>query len=240
MPSEIVIVRHGQCTGNVADRASFKGDHSLFTEEMRSQKSSLWPLTSYGIRESELVGDWIRNAIAPSFDYYFVSDYVRAVETSVHMGFKGANWIKTPLLRERDWGGSERLPYPERNRLFHQMGINPTEDSLLWHPPGGETLLTVLERLKLFLGETVLLAPSKRILLVSHGAPLQALRVLQCNVEPSSYAAFIGGDGYIRNCHVFHYFGKKDSSYNVPIYSFERSAYFDSKKNMWIEMVQKI
>ncbi len=239
MPTEIVIVRHGQCTGNVADRASYKGDHRLFTKEIRSQKSSLWSLTPTGIRESKSSGEWIRNKISPAFDYYFSSDYVRAIETAAHMGFEKSCWKENSLLREREWGGSENLPYSERNELFQRFGTSLTEDSLSWSPPNGESMITIIEKVKSFLDEVKMVTSGKRVLIVSHGAPLQAFRVLQHKVEPSRYTAFINKGDYIRNCHIFHYLVRKDESADIPMYSLERSAYLNSDHE-WIEAVQQI
>lgn len=238
MPAEVVVVRHGQCSGNVADRASYKGNHHLFTTDIRSQKSSQWPLTSTGIKESELAGNWIRDNIATEFDFYFTSDYVRAVQTAKHLAFEGSRWIEDFLLREREWGGAENLPYPEREVLFQHFGVSPTEDSMSWRPPNGESMFTIVGKMRLFLARARATASAKRILLVTHGAPLQAFRVLQHNISPSRYTSFVNGENYLRNCHVFHYSEKKGSADNIPMYSLERSAYLnpDSK---WVETIAK-
>lgn len=239
MPSEIVIVRHGQCTGNLADRASYKGDHRLFTQEIRKQKSSEWPLTVRGIKESELTGDWIRNNIVSEFDHYFTSDYTRAIETAKHMNFVGANWNQDFLLRERRWGGVENLPYPERNAIFQRTKISTMEDSPDWRPPNGESMRVVLKKVRRFLEKTREITSMKRVLVVSHGAPLQAFRILQHNIASYQYIPFLNGKNHIRNCHIFHYFNKKGNDSDVPMYSFERSVFLDPNGN-WVETVQKI
>jgi broad specificity phosphatase PhoE len=239
MPAEIVLVRHGQCTGNVADRASYKGIHDLFNHEVRSQESSQWSLTPTGIRESELTGDWIKNNIASAFDYYFSSDYIRSVETAKYMNFANSNWLKSTLLREREWGGTENLSYPERNVLFQQLGISAKENSIFWKPPNGESMIDILRKTRSFLDRIKKIGKGKRILIVSHGAPLQAFRVLQYEIDPSHYVSFISGGNYIRNCHIFHYFAKKNGTSDIPMYSIERSVYFNPDNN-WIETIQNL
>jgi len=239
MPTEIVIVRHGQCTSNLADRASYKGRHDLFIQEIRNQKSSQWLLTPTGIRESKLTGNWIKNNIASMFDYYFSSDYTRSVETAKHMDFVNSRWIKNTLLRERKWGGVENLPYPERNVLFQQLGISITEDSIFWQPPNGESMIDILRRVRSFLDRIKRIGAEKRILIVSHGAPLQAFRILQYGIDPSHYVSFINGENYIRNCHIFHYLAKKNRNSDIPMYSIERSAYLNPD-NKWIETIQNL
>ena len=129
MPVEMVIVRHGESIGNAAYRASCKGDCSLFTKEVLCQESSQSPLTPTGIKQSELMGEWIRNNISQTFDRYLTSDYVRAIETAKHLGFKNSNWEENTLLRERDWGGFEYLTFPERNDLFKRFGISPPKET---------------------------------------------------------------------------------------------------------------
>lgn len=239
MPAEIVLVRHGESTGNAASRASHKGNHDLFTKEVRCQESPQWPLTRKGIKESELVGDWIRNNIAPDFDHYFTSDYTRAKETAKHLGFYNSLWLEDILLRERNWGGVENLPYPERSSLFQNFGVPLIEDSMQWKPPNGESMVTLLKRIRSFLEKMQATVSAKRVILVSHGGPIQALRVLQHQIEPSSYSAFISGENYIRNCHVFHFSSKKNEDNDIPLYSLEKSAYFDLN-NGWVETVRKI
>jgi len=221
MPVEIVVVRHGQCTGNVADRASFKGNHDLFTRDIREQDSAYWPLTEKGIFESALAGKWIRDNVASKFDHYFVSDYVRAVQTAELMGFHRARWVKNVLLRERDWGGAENLPYPERNSLFEKMGVPLSEDSIFWKPPKGESMHDISKNIRSFFEMLSRIASMQRVLIVSHGAPMQAVRVLQHGITPDSYTSFIGND-YLRNCHIFHYTSKKDEANGISMYSVER------------------
>jgi broad specificity phosphatase PhoE len=237
-PAEVVLVRHGQCTGNAADRASYLGDHSLFDSVIRGQKSHLWPLTQLGIEQSISAGDWIRKNIASSFDRYFTSDYVRSIETSDHFGFENSQWEREILLREREWGGAENLPYSERNPLFQEFGISISEDSKHWKPPHGESLATVTEKVKMFLEKMRTNTPGKKILLVSHGAPIQAFRVLQHKIDDSKYVDFINKD-WMRNCHIFHYYAPLDTCGNIPQYTMERSVHLDPKGN-WIETVQEI
>lgn len=239
MPTEIVIVRHGQCTGNVADRASCKGNHDLFTQEVRNQKSSQWQLTTAGIKESVMAGNWIRKNIISAFDYYFSSDYVRAAETAKCMDFADSHWIESVLLREREWGGIENLPYTERSILFQKLGISFTEDSIFWRPLNGESMVAIIKKIRFFLDRIRKITTGKRIIIVSHGTPLQAFRVIQHKINPSNYISFINGGNYIRNCHIFHYFAKKNGNNGIPMYSIERSVYLDSN-DKWIETVQKI
>lgn len=240
MPSEIVIVRHGLCSGNAAERASSKGDHSLFTEVLRQQDSSEWPLLPVGIWQSQEAGQWIRSSISEDFDYYLSSDMKRASETALHLGFRDATWNTETLLRERSWGGTESISNPERFELCTKMGISPVENSMEWSPPGGESMIIVLKRMETFLKDANQQFEGKKLLLVSHGAPIQALRVLQHRVTSSAYLQFIGGNNYLRNCHILHYFAPRGSGDDgLPSFGFERSAFLNSDGS-WSTSVQAI
>lgn len=239
MPSEIVIVRHGLCSGNVAERASSKGDHSLFTETLRQQDSSTWPLVTKGVWQSQEAGRLIKSTISGDFDHYVSSDMTRTLETASHLGFSNATWVIETLLRERSWGGAESMPNPERLKLCAELGISPFEDSIHWSPPNGESMVSVLMRLRAFLKNTAQKFKGKRLILISHGAPVQAMRLLQHRIAESDYLRFIGGNNYIRNCHVFHYFARKDNGGNLPMFGFERSAFLNADDS-WSVTVRKI
>lgn len=239
MPTEITFLRHGLCTGNAADQASRKGDHSLFTVDVRRSDSKTWPLMPFGIWQSQSTGAKLRSAVAREYDAYFTSNLVRARETSHHLGFQNATWIVEPLLRERDWGGVENLPYPERNHVFERCGIKPIEDSMGWAPPRGEPMTSIIDRITIFLQKMLSENANKRVLVVTHGGPMHAMRVLQHRVDPLEYASFVGGMNYIRNCHVLHYTGLHNRSDNVPMYRFERSLFLDPN-GRWNDSTQEI
>lgn len=238
MPSEIVIVRHGLCLGNVAERASSKGDHSLFTDALRQQDSSTWSLLPAGILQAQEAGKLIRSSISEDFDCYLASDMTRASETASHLGFRDAIWGTEPLLRERSWGGTESISNPERFKLCANSGVSPVEDSMDWSPPGGESMTIVLKRMQTFLKDAKQKFEGKKLLLVSHGAPIQALRVLQHRIASSVYLKFISGDNYIRNCHILHYFAPRSGG-DLPSFRYERSAFLNPDGS-WSVTVQSI
>jgi broad specificity phosphatase PhoE len=225
MPIEIVLVRHAICTGNAAERASYHGDHTLFTPNVRKKKSIDWPLLPLGIKQSEEAGEKIRQSVSGEFDYYITSDILRAVETAQHLGFKDVEWKTNILWRERNWGGVENIPLPERQKVFDRLGISSVEDSLEWRPPGGESMISIMRRVELFLRWAQHHLSGKRLLIVSHGGPVQAMRVIQHNITPQNYQLFISGNNYIRNCHVFQYSLRSYNDVNIPKFKLERSLF---------------
>ncbi len=215
MLKELVLVRHGLCTGNVADRASAKGDHSFFTDEFRGNHSDTWPLIPLGVKQSQMAGMLIRNLISNSFDYFATSGVLRSVQTAQEFGFNSVQWDTDSLLRERDWGGYELLPYPERERAFEDAGIAKNEDSIDWKPLNGESMQSVRERVNLFLCNAHRVYAGKKILAVTHGGPIQAARVIHHKIPPSNYIDFIGGDNYIRNCQIVRYLQGESGGFHL-------------------------
>ena len=91
MPIDLVLVRHGESEGNVAFRQAHAGDHSLFNDGFLKRHSSRWRLSPHGVEQAHAAGDWLRQHVADSFDRYYVSEYLRAMETAGHLGFGEAN-----------------------------------------------------------------------------------------------------------------------------------------------------
>ncbi len=101
----------------VAYNRSWEGDHSLYTGAFLKRHSSLWRLTDRGREQAKTAGEWLRqNAQAnPSLNpasaheaqtsiyRYYVSEYIRAMETAALMELPNAKWFVEVQLRERDW-----------------------------------------------------------------------------------------------------------------------------------------
>lgn len=237
MPSELFVLRHGLCTGNAADQASRKGDHSLFTPTLRSGPSDEWPLVPSGLPAIRRAGEWLR-AHSPHFDHYVTSPLLRAQQTSVELGFKNARWVLDPLLRERNWGGLECLPHPERVSRLVAAGRSAQEDSLSWHPPNGESLEIVMQRVRECLARLQARFSHGRVLLVTHGGPIQAIRVLQRQLPPPAYATFIAGSNHVRNAQIFRFHTKKREDDPFPFYSMEQTAFLSG--DQWTETAHSL
>ncbi|KAJ1617723.1 histidine phosphatase superfamily [Pavlovales sp. CCMP2436] len=113
--AELVLVRHGESEGNIAHRRSLRGDHALYENPFFAQRhSSQWRLTNLGIEEAVKTGEWLRSNIDINFDRYYVSEYVRAMETAANLGLPDATWYSETFLRERDLGIFDLISHAER------------------------------------------------------------------------------------------------------------------------------
>lgn len=99
---------------------SWEGDHSLYTGAFLKRHSSLWRLTDRGREQAETAGAWLREhtrgvAVAkgmadalshsqslssvPSVHRYYVSEYIRAMETAALMDLPDAKWFENDETR---------------------------------------------------------------------------------------------------------------------------------------------
>lgn len=134
----IYLVRHGQTEENV--RRIFQGHlPGQLTEEGRAQARDL--------------GERLRNV---DFDAILSSDLQRVVDT-VEIAMKGrlVEWLKTPLIREIDWGSI--------------TGKSISEVDTSAFPPDVETRGQLYHRAARFVEEVRQQYAGKTLLVVAHG-----------------------------------------------------------------------
>jgi NAD+ kinase len=208
MPLHFVLVRHGESEGNLVRRREREGDHSGFTEAFRRVHSSQYRLTGLGRRQAAEAGRWIREHIGTRFHRYYVSEYIRAVETAALLTLPGANWFKTPFLREREAGELDSLTEAEKERDFARYMLARRNDSYFWKPPNGESMVDVCLRLHRFL-DTVHRGRSEgSMIVVCHANVMQAFRILLERLSQTRFNALANSPNphdHIHNCQVLHY-----------------------------------
>jgi NAD+ kinase len=210
MPIDLVLVRHGESEGNLAYRLAEQGDGRWFRpgSPFLDRHSSRWRLTDRGREQALLAGDWIRQNISPTFDRYFVAEYLRAMETAAYLGFPHASWHCEFYLRERDWGRFGSMSHEERRQRFAEDLRQQELDRFFWTPPSGESMATLCLRIDRVLNTLHRECSDQRVLLVCHGEVMWAFRVrlerlsqveyqrLDCSRSPLDK---------IHNCQILHY-----------------------------------
>ncbi|MDP3953899.1 MAG: histidine phosphatase family protein [bacterium] len=210
LPIDLVLVRHGQSEGNVAQKASGKGDNSFFSPGHRERHSRTFKLTEKGVRQAIQAGDWLTRNLPMPFDRFYVSDYLRAKETAGLLALPSAEWRIEYQLRERDKGLMDNCPDDEQERLFklemHQYELDPF---LAYPAGGGESIAMLCLRLKAdMLEHWCRECSDKRVICVSHG---HVMRALQLELEHLGHDDFIRLDeseelsDKIRNCQILWY-----------------------------------
>lgn len=95
-PKRIILVRHGESTGNV--------DESEF-ERMPDWKFSL---SATGVQQARAAGERLRDIVGNERVKFFCSPYVRCTQTMTLMAASLADdqwtWAEEPRLREQEFG----------------------------------------------------------------------------------------------------------------------------------------
>lgn len=207
LPKNLVLVRHGQSEGNVANKQSRAGDHSAFTDQFLNQHSQYWKLTDQGRREAGLAGEWI-NEYFPKFDRYYVSEYHRAMETAALLNLEDAQWSTKVSLRERDRGEIDVLPDHVLKSKYAEVLKRRDLSAFFWRPPEGESLADVDQRIRSFLITLDREARDQDVIVVCHGEVMWTFRFI---LESMSLERFYKLDrsrddrDRIHNCQIIWY-----------------------------------
>ncbi len=210
LPIDLILVRHGQSEGNLANRASRTGDNSFFTPEFLDRHSRNFRLTDEGIEQAKSAGEWLKKNISTPFDRFYVSDYIRAKETATYLNLSVAEWRVEYQLRERDKALMDNLSGDKQKQLFEMEQKQYELDRFLSYPAGGgESIPLLCLRLKAdFLSHLARECSDKRVIAVCHG---HVMRAMQLELENLGHDDFIRLDSSedlpdkIRNCQILWY-----------------------------------
>lgn len=208
MPIDLVLVRHGQSEGNLANELSRHGDHSLFTPEFLARHSSTWRLTDRGIRQAQAAGLWIWHNNLDPFDRYYTSEYARAIETAANLELPGALWYIEPYLRERDYGKLDVMRDDLRQKKYKYYLEQRKNNPFFSIPPNGESMVTVCLRIDRVLNTLHRECSDKRVIIVCHGEVIEAFRIRLERLTEEKYKAHVNSEDQkekIYNGQIFHY-----------------------------------
>jgi broad specificity phosphatase PhoE len=208
-PHQLWIVRHGQSAGNVArDMAEAAGLH-LIDIAVRDVDV---PLSALGEEQADALGQWFGHmpeAQRPSVILF--SPYLRARETAqrivVKAGMSDASvtFIADERLREKEFGILDRLTrhgiiqkYPELGEQRAHVG------KFYFRPPGGESWVDVILRLRSLLDTIIREYRGERVLIVAHQVIVNCFRYLLERMDEEQILA-IDRAGDVPNCSVTSY-----------------------------------
>jgi len=210
-PIELVLVRHGESEGNIAQEMSKLDDDTLWLKEgFKNRHTSKYRLTDLGRVQAKLAGDYIRKYISKKFDRYYCSEYIRAMETASLLGLEGAQWFCDFYLRERDkglLGGVSDLQRKEED-LYRTVMQQQERDAFFWAPPGGESIASSCLRVDRMLDILRTSCSGFKVIMVCHGNIMRAFRV---RIERMSQRRFreledsTDDRDKLWNCQIIHY-----------------------------------
>lgn len=179
LPLHLVLVRHGQSEGNLANQRSRRGDNRDFTSEFMNRHGAHLRLTDLGRRQAKYAGDWLRTNGFTSFDRYYVSEYTRTIETAALLGIPDAKWFLDFQLRERDYGLADIQPDNVRKTRFAEYLRLRNQHRFYTPWPEGESMAQVCDRIRTNIIATLHRECSNgRAIIVTHGDVIKAFRAV--------------------------------------------------------------
>ncbi|NYE38375.1 broad specificity phosphatase PhoE [Nocardioides cavernae] len=182
-PAEIVLVRHGESAGNLADSAARDADAERLDLPARDADVEL---SSNGVEQGRTLGRWV-GGLAPAArpDLVVSSPYRRAADTArAALGELDVDLLLDERLRERDLGLLDgltgkgiRARHPEEAERRSYVG------KFYYQPPSGESWADVVLRVRSLLADLREGYDGQRVWLFTHQAVIMSFRYALEGIE---------------------------------------------------------
>eukprot|EP01114_Cavostelium_apophysatum_P016334 TRINITY_DN4618_c1_g1_i1.p1 TRINITY_DN4618_c1_g1~~TRINITY_DN4618_c1_g1_i1.p1 ORF type:complete len:299 (-),score=62.47 TRINITY_DN4618_c1_g1_i1:1092-1988(-) len=247
LPIDIILIRHGESEGNLAQFQSKKGDDTLWTSDFSQRHTSNYRLTDRGREQANVAGEWIKKNLGEFFDSYWVSEYIRAQETAALLNFKNAKWHCEFYLREQDKGILAGKSHTEREKEYSDQLEKLKKDSFYVAPPGGESMANSCLRVDRIISMWQTSCPGQKIVCVCHGNIMTAFRVRLERMSQSRYQEIQKSNNpqdKIQHCQIFHYTRRNPDTGEIePIPLWMKSICpwdVSLSKNEWEQIVRPV
>jgi ribonuclease H / adenosylcobalamin/alpha-ribazole phosphatase len=206
-PSRLWVVRHGQSAGNAArDAADLAGLERIALEHRDVDV----PLSDLGRQQAQALGKWFGTESPASPDVILSSPYLRTMQTAEI--FRAAGGCRPDIaicsderLREKEFGILDGLTTVGIRSLHPDQAAFRAALGKFYHrPPGGESWVDVIFRLRAMLDTISLHHGGKNVIIVAHQVVVLCLRYI---LEGFSEAEILAIDkkGDVANCGVTEY-----------------------------------
>ena len=175
-PTELVLVRHAESMGNVADAEARRSDAERV--ELTARDADV-ELSDNGREQARTLGRWVAGlAEEQRPDLVVSSPYRRAADTArAALGDVGVDMLLDERLRERDLGVFDgltakgiRARYQEESDRWTHLG------KFYYQPPSGESWADVVLRVRSLLADLREGYDGKRVWLFTHQAVVMSFR----------------------------------------------------------------
>jgi len=207
-PETLWIVRHGQSAGNVArDEATARG---LPRIAMTHRDVDI-PLSPLGRQQAEALGKWFAEQHEQGRpEVMLASPYVRAIETAEIFRAAGGCPAEEKVciderLREKEFGILDGLTTTGIRELApDQAEFRATLGKFYHRPPGGESWVDVIFRLRALMDTVSLHYGGRRVMIVAHQVVVLCMRYV---IEKLSEREVLEIDraGDVANCAITEY-----------------------------------
>lgn len=206
-PARLWVVRHGQSAGNAArDAADLAGLERITLE----QRDVDVPLSDLGRQQAQALGKWFSAESPGRPDVILSSPYLRAMQTAEIFRDAGGCRANIPVcsderLREKEFGILDGMTTVGIRSLHPDQAAFRAALGKFYHrPPGGESWVDVIFRLRAMLDTISLHHGGKNVIIFGHQVVVLCLRYI---LESFSEAEILAIDkaGDVANCGVTEY-----------------------------------
>ncbi|RZS90203.1 broad specificity phosphatase PhoE [Motilibacter rhizosphaerae] len=216
-PRRLRLARHGESTGNLADRAAHEAGASRLDLDVRDADV---PLSDAGRAQAQALGAWLGEQ-QPAPDVVLCSPYARARSTAeLAVRAAGLELVaeRDERLRERDLGAFDGLTsagvrelLPDEARRRERLG------KFYYRPPGGEAWTDVCLRVRSVVESLRLDHAGEDVLLVSHQAVIMCFRFVLEGLDEHQVLQ-LASDEPLANCGLTTYV-ERDGGLQLQAYN---------------------
>jgi broad specificity phosphatase PhoE len=207
-PSVLWVVRHGQSAGNVARDAAHEAGLARIALTHRDVDV---PLSDLGREQATALGKWFASGAEDGRpDVMLASPYLRAVQTSQLFRDAGGCALDEKIclderLREKEFGILDGLTSAGIRELEpEQAGFRALLGKFYHRPPGGESWVDVIFRLRALMDTVSLHYGGRRVMIVAHQVVVLCLRYVIENMTETEILE-IDKQGDVANCAITEY-----------------------------------
>ncbi|WP_395334023.1 histidine phosphatase family protein [Novosphingobium sp. BL-8H] len=207
-PSMLWLIRHGQSAGNVArDMAHANGLHRIALDHRDVDV----PLSPLGMDQARALGHWFATGEEGQRPEVILSSpYLRALQTGEI--FREAGGCASDLriclderLREKEFGILDGLTTAGIRELQpEQANFRKILGKFYHRPPGGESWVDVIFRLRALLDTVSLHYAGQRVMIIAHQVVVLCMRYVLENLTETEVLG-IDAEGDVANCSVTQY-----------------------------------
>ena len=234
LPKEIVFVRHGQSESNLLTHWDINGGPKR--NKHREVPDHAWRLTDNGVKQAlnaknnlPLFVDDVESFLK------IVSPFSRAKETASFIDpSPKKDWIVDFNVREQSWGEIDGISKTEWREHYPYNHSWREKDPLFWCPPGGESVITVVEnRVAPFFESLKQLPKDSRVLVVTHGMFIKAVEFFLERPPLHELKAFF--DNHVDNLGAVSY-----SKFNGGGYGLKKTAKLGDSSEPFLYRTSKV
>ena len=207
-PQEIWLVRHGQSAGNVARDAA---EAAAGLRVDIAERDVDVPLSELGQEQARALGKWFAEANEDGRpEVMLASPYVRALQTAQIFREAGGcppdeRICSDERLREKEFGILDGLTTAGIHELQpEQADFRRLLGKFYHRPPGGESWVDVIFRLRALMDTVSLHYGGRRVMIVAHQVVVLCLRYVIENLSEAEVLA-IDKQGDVANCAITEY-----------------------------------